>query len=1053
MFNEKRLKKIISEIRGLSRKRVSCDMEVLAHHGKTHRSFLQSKEKEDWMPFGAKDRWGLGDGHCWFRVQVVIPEAIDGMGAALVLSTGHEGEWDDRRSQFLAFVEGNPVEAMDLNHREFLLDEAVKAGQAYRVDLEGFVDAEGFFESDTPEAIPFQCILAGVDRSTEKLYYHMDVLYKSLLLMDENDVNRIEITGHLLKALDILDLRYPYTQAYYQAVEAAIEYLEREAYGKDGNGVTLTVVGHTHIDVAWLWDLEQTREKVVRSFSSMLKLLERYPQFTFMSSQPQLYQYLKEDYPDVYEKVRDAIRSGRWEAEGAMWLEADANVPSGESLVRQIIHGKTFFKQEFGIDSKILWLPDVFGYSAALPQIMKKAGIQYFMTTKISWSEYNKMPYDTFYWEGIDGARILTHFITATSDYDLNPNLTAYTGMLTPKHVKGTWERYQQKELSRNVLMAYGYGDGGGGTTPEMIETAIRFNKGIQGMAKVEFGTARSYFEQLEASVKDHAQTPAWVGELYLEFHRGTYTSMARNKRYNRKSEQLYLDAELYAVIDKHLTGSAYPAQKLHDGWETILLNQFHDILPGSSIKRVYDQSKIQYEHILEEGRKLVDGSTGGIAAKTGGRNQVVVFNSLGFDRDGVVELPIQNGLVTSIHDEFKSYPVQKLSDSWMIAWVEGVPSKGFKAFSLLNDSETQQPLSGLKVSPLGMSNEFFSITFDGHYNIVSIFDKRFGREVLKAGQTGNRLLAFEDKPYEFDAWDISIYYQSKQWEIDEVLSAEVVEEGPVRGCLEIRRRFMESVITQRIYIYSQIPVIDFDTEIDWKQEHILLKAAFPVDVHTSKATYEIQYGNVERPTHWNTSWDKAKFEVCGHKWCDLSEDGYGVSLLNDCKYGYDVKDGVMRLTLLKSATWPNPDADREQHRFVYSLYPHAGDFKAGGTVRQAYALNDPLKAVPGGDTDVNSAVSCSFVSVDQENVMIEVVKESMDGEGVIVRLYEYFNRRAACTLRFAFELKEVHECSLMEEAEASVPVTGEQSFQFEILPYEIKTFRIKASRGFLWKQ
>ncbi len=997
-----------------------------------------------WESFHPEQRWGGLDKHYWFRTEVKIPDRFENQTVIYELTTGREKDWDATNPQFLVYVNGELVQGLDVNHRDIILCEKARAGEVYAIALHAYSGMEaGLVELNSQ--------LSVLDREVEKLYYNIKVPLDVATLLGEEDERRFKTLNFLNEAVNILDLRKPFSESYHVSVREANQFLETafyEEYCGESNAIA-HCVGHTHIDVAWKWALAQTREKVVRSFSTVLNLMKQYPEYRFMSSQPQLYKFIKEDQPEVYKAIKQSVAEGKWEPEGGMWLEADCNLASGESLVRQVMFGKRFFQQEFGIDNRILWLPDVFGYSAALPQILRKSGIDYFMTTKISWNEYNKMPYDTFMWHGIDGTDILTHFITTCDFAEAEEDhRTTYNGDLIPSQVMGTWRRYQQKSLNDNVLISYGHGDGGGGPTKGMLENARRMEKGIPGCPKVKMGHSLAFFEELETKVAKNPKFPKWVGELYLEYHRGTYTSMARNKKYNRKSELMYQDAEWLSVLNKYAAQAGqYPGGQLNEGWETILLNQFHDILPGSSIKEVYEDSLEQYIKVVEDGQQLIDSASDSIVERIDLKHtSVVVFNPLGYDRSDVVTFELPDGYDDAeVYDEDgRKLAVQIVEDGKGIFFAEQVPAKGYKSFRLEKAARREQA-EPIAVDRGNLANRFFDIQLDENANIVSIFDKVNNRQVLQKGMRGNVLQAFEDKPITYDAWDINLYYQEKMWEINDVQSIEVVENGPVRACLKIERSFLDSTIVQKLYIYHDLPRIDFDNIIDWKEKQILLKTAFPVDIHTDKAAYDIQYGNVERPTHWNTSWDTARFEVCAHKWADLSEDGYGVSLMNDCKYGYDIKDGVMRLTLLKSAVEPNPDADREIHSFTYSLYPHAEDWKRAGTVSMAYALNCPMYAKVEKAHEGTLPAALSFVQTDQENVVIEVVKKAEDSDEIIVRLYECYNRRSTANLTFFKTLAGAWECDLMENNISEIDFHP-HGFEFEIKPYEIKTFKVKVS-------
>jgi alpha-mannosidase len=1001
-----------------------------------------------WRDFLPGMRWGGRDRHYWFRSDLAIPAAFQGQTLALQVATGQTKEaWDATNPQFFLYLDGTLIQGLDVNHREVIFARGGDAdgSRSYRIDLAAY---SGMLEQRSD----LEVRLVAVDEPIKEFYYDLWVPLLVAQELPENDERRQALLEVLNGAVNRLDLRKPYSEPFYASLAAAADFLRQglAALEERPEPPLATCVGHTHIDVAWLWTLAQTREKAARSFATVLKLMEEYPEYIFMSSQPQLYQFVKEDHPELYQKIAARIREGRWEAEGAMWVEADCNLASGESLVRQILFGTRFFQREFGVRNRLLWLPDVFGYSAALPQILKRSGIAYFMTTKISWNDFNKLPYDTFMWEGIDGTPVLTHFIT-TREPGAPPDshFTTYNGKLTPAALIGGWQRYQQKSLNRDILIACGYGDGGGGTTPDMLEQGRRMSRALPGCPRVRPGTAGDYFRRLEQQLAGRPDLPKWVGELYLEFHRGTYTSMARNKRYNRKSELLYQDAEFLAVLGRLLAGQSYPQAALNRGWETILLNQFHDILPGSSIKEVYEESRRQYEQIIGAGRELAGHSLEAVAkAVQLEQPAVVVFNSLSFTRSAIVlaDLDPDDSRYHSVIDATgRKRPLQRVESAGrnqVLFYAPDLPAKGYQAFPLSSEKVADPP--ELSVGPSLLENCYFRIAIDAQGNIASLFDKRNRRQVLKPGLAGNRLLAFEDKPAEYDNWNIDLYYQEKQWEIDAVEEIFVIEEGPVRGGLRIRKRFLDSVIVQDIYIYNDLPRIDFDTQIDWKESQILLKAAFPVDVHANKATYDIQFGNVERPTHWNTSWDLARFEVCAHKWADLSEAGYGVSLINDCKYGHDIKDGVIRLTLLKSGNHPNPEADRELHHFVYSLYPHPGDWREGGTVQTAYSVNVPVYAQPEPAHPGSLPATLSLLALDRENVILETVKQAEDDGGVVLRLHECYNRRNVVTLRSHLPLQRAVECNLLEEEEAELAVAGERELRLEMKPYEIKTLKLE---------
>lgn len=1025
-FIEDRISVICNELKELAFVKKEPVKGVVYKKGLYFYPYEADQSAEPWEEFDSKTmHWYGPDEHYWFRAEYTVPKSMDGKTLYLKVATQVD-HWDYAKNpQFLLFVNGQMTQGMDLNHQTVMLERCAKEGETYTIDLQGYTGvmfAELTFTMETVE----------VDETINEIYYDIVVPLQGFSRMQEDDKVRKDLRTILNNTVNLLDLRTPYSEEFYQSIEEAHNYIQKALY-EDMSGyedVIASCIGHTHIDVAWLWTVAQTREKVARSFSTVLKYMDEYPEYKFMSSQPALYQFLKERYPETYEKIKERVKEGRWEPEGGMWVEADCNLTSGESLVRQFLYGKKFFKDEFGIDSRILWLPDVFGYSGALPQIMKKSGIKYFMTTKLAWNQINKVPYDTMMWRGIDGSEIFTHLITTLgvgqSEADF---FTTYNGMLHPDAILGGWHRYQNKDINNDILIAFGYGDGGGGPTREMLETSKRMEKGIRGIPKVRQEFAGNYFEELEERVEGNKSLPVWEGELYFEYHRGTYTSMGRNKRSNRRCEQLLMDAELLEV----LTGTS-DKEEMDKIWRTVLLNQFHDILPGSSIAEVYEVTKKEYaeiesrlaEMIAEKLNLLMDG----------GQDKISVFNTLGFDRNDVVSLGDCHA--AALTDESgKIYPVQETAQG-AVAYITDIPAKGGKTLQLLDT--VKEEASRIQITENGIETPFYRISIDENGLFTSIYDKECDREVLKAGEKGNLLRMYEDKPMHYDCWDIDMYYSEKYWDAEKADKIQWTEEGPVRATLEIQRTISNSVIKQKIHFYADSRRIDFSTWVDWKEHQHLLKVHFPVNIHSDEATFEVQFGNLKRKIHGNTSWDEARFESCGQKWMDISEGHYGVSLLNDCKYGYSAKDSNIALTLIKSGIEPNKTADQEEHVFTYALYPHKEMWSAAGTVQEAYKLNQPAYATKGELKNTGK----SFISTDKDNIIIETVKPAENGDGIIVRLYDCENSLTKATLNFAEGMLEsVEECNLMEEKEADIEACG-NSFTVSVKPYEIKTYRVR---------
>ncbi|MEH7273951.1 alpha-mannosidase [Neobacillus vireti] len=979
------------------------------------------------------DYWKGRDRYIWLHADVDCHLPISSKQVVGLFSFGKTGGGNNSGFESLLFVNGKPYQGVDSNHEEVLFDEQTGNGPI-RLDFRLWSGLEG---GGTPVENEFKMEMAKIgwlDTRVDNLYYTLLAGYEVLKETNEADPNYSVLKQLLQDALHEINWTEPGSAEFYESCyEAETRLTEALQAIEKTSDITIHTVGHTHIDVAWLWRLRNTREKSARSFSTVLHLMKQFPEYLFLQTQPQLYDYIKTDYPEIYEQMKARIAEGQWEAGGAMWLEADCNIPSGESLVRQILHGKNFYKEEFGVDCTYLWLPDVFGYSWALPQILTKSGIKTMMTTKISWNQYNRMPHDTFYWKGIDGSEILTHFITTPEPWN-GPDSWFYTynGFITAKTVKGAWTAYRDKDLSKDLLLSYGYGDGGGGVNRHMLEMRRRLDQ-MPGMPNVKTSTAGEFFEKLHQNVADSkGYIHKWDGELYLEYHRGTYTSQAFMKKFNRKLELLYRRAEFLSswLSEKGVwLGDA----ELKDGWKIILRNQFHDIIPGSSIHEVYEDAREEYAEALEIVQqvetKIVENGV------DQADRSVVVFNSTH-----------QTGQRNVFISQFADFPAgvwtdesgtvlpsQKRHDGWLVA-VNALPSFGAKQLTF-EPADAASETANFMYHDRKLETPFYEVEWNEFGQLTKIYDKEAERHVLAEGQNGNVLQIFEDKPLAHDAWDIDLFYQEKMEEIRDIATFEVAENGELAFSILVTWKYHHSHISQRIVFYQNDRRIDFETNVDWHEKRRLLKASFPVDIRATEATYDIQYGNVKRPTHWNTSWDMAKFETVGHQWADLSEPDYGVSLLNDSKYGYDIKENVMRLTLLKSAIHPDPQADQGQHSFTYSLYPHSGDWRRGRTVEKAWDLNDPITAVEGKWTK-----EASFLDTNSDHVWFDAVKPAYDGNGIIVRLHEYEGRRGKVTVDVGKNITSWVETNLMEEAVADV---CHLPIEFEIKPYEIKTIRI----------
>ncbi len=960
---------------------------------------------ENFVPFKSGDEWGFGsDQHAWFHFELDIPEHMRNRPVQLIIRSDFE-KWVGTTPQFMLYVDGVYHQGMDTQHTFFNLDTSEK----FNFDI--YVYA---YTSIHIKKAKFFAEIRNVNIGAEALAYDIEVPFNALNFLSDTGADYANILRHLDKAVSMLDLYELGSDDYFASVERARKYMQDEFYGKfcGRSSANVACVGHTHIDYAWLWTISQTKEKVQRSFATVLELMERYPNYKFMSSQPLLYRDFKENAPELYEKIKERIREGRWECEGAMWVEADCNLTSGESLIRQLIYGKRFFREEFGKESRVLWLPDVFGYSAALPQILRKCGVDWFVTSKISWNDSNMMPYDTFSWQGIDGTAVNTYFLTAQKERDVPVQYCTYNADLTTSMIAGTWHRYQQKNLNNEAMITYGYGDGGGGPSIPHLETAERLKYGIPGVPSITYDNPTEFLGRLEKNIENNPLLPKWQGELYLEYHRGTYTSIAKMKRNNRKSEFLYQNAEWLASMGRALCGKAFPKASLREGWEEILKNQFHDIIPGSSVAPVYDDADRDYVKIKAIANDIIADNVKNIADNISESNGYVIFNPNAFDTDGYVEIDGKT------------------------AFVKNIPAKGYVATT---DIKTD---NNIMIGERMAETSKLLVTFDEAYQITSIYDKENDRELIKKGSVGNEIRVYPDHPDCYDNWEWQEYSLEEYKTITALSSVETIDDGARKG-IKLVRPFMDSTITQTIWFYDKESKIDFDTVADWHRNHLMVKAAFGVDINSGKATYEIQYGNIERPNHKNTSWDRAKFEVCAHKYADLSDGGYGVSLMNDCKYGYDIHDGVMQLSLFKSGTYPSKGVDHGEIPFVYSLYLHKGTFAESDTIKQAYLLNNPLFAVKASGTESSLPERYSMVSCDKANVLCDVIKEAEEGTETVLRLYECKNIRTKATIKLGFDAKKCYLCDMLEREISELEI-NDGSVKLDLSGFEIVTLKLK---------
>jgi alpha-mannosidase len=721
----------------------------------------------------------------------------------------------------------------------------------------------------------------------------------------------------------------------------------------------LAAIGHGHIDTAWLWPLAETYRKALRTFSSQLRYMDDYPEYRFACSQAQQYAWIKERNPELWERLRAAVERGQFVPVGGSWIEPDCNLPSGESLVRQFLYGQRWFEREFGRRHREFWSPDAFGYAGQLPQILREAGITRFLTQKLSWNRFNRPEHQTLVWQGDDGSEVLAHY----------PPADTYNSVADVPELLKVAREYRDHDHARTSLLVFGYGDGGGGPTKDMLET-LRRAADLQGLPRTAQRTSEEFFDALEA---DGGDRPVVAGELYFEYHRGVYTSQARTKRGNRRGEQALHDAEFLACLRP-----GYPREELDRLWKLLLLQQFHDILPGSSIQLVYEDAE----------RDLAAVEAGANALAGAGETLV---NTVGCARRDVV------------------------GD----ALYEAAP------FGM---ARVVEPGDEVSADGLTLENAHLRVRLSEDGTVESVLHKASGREALAA--PGNRLELYEDRPVAFDAWDIDPsaletrrdFAPATSWSTSSTpLRAEITFERPS--------------LTQVVRLDAGSRRLEFHTTIDWHEEHTLLKVCFPLAVHARNATYEMPFGHAVRPTHWSTSWDRARYEVPGHRWADLSEHGFGVALLNDCKYGWSCYGNELRLSLLRSPRSPDPEADIGRHEFAYALVPHAGGWREAGIVGEAVCFNAPLRTTSG-------AVPESFASVDDPNLVIDTIKRAEDSDALVLRLFEAHGARGRALLRVGERFSSARRANALEDDGAALDVEGD-AVLIPYRPHEILTIKL----------
>jgi alpha-mannosidase len=956
------------------------------------------------------DKWGDLFDCAWFCFRGRVPDEAAGQPVVLLLDVnGEMCVVDAAGVPVRGLTSGSPVFELAMGQpgkRVLPLSPAAEGGEP----IEVWADAgcNDLFGNLIGNGTVKEASVAICHEETRGLYYDFEVLLDSVTVLAPQSARHQQILVALNDAAHLL--RGEFSPETVRAARALLA----PALAKRGGDPSLRIsaLGHAHMDLGWLWPIRETKRKGARTFATVLRNMARYGDYVFSASQAQLFHWMKESYPALYAGIRQRVLEGRIEPQGALWVECDTNLTSGESLVRQLLHGHRFFRDEFSADVRYVWLPDTFGYSAALPQILRRAGMRYFSTQKLSWSLINTFPHHSFRWQGIDGSQVLVHML---------PEET-YNSSAAPRAVGKIEANYRDKGVSDRALLVFGIGDGGGGPGEEHLERLARLGD-FAGLSPVKQETTAAFFEQWS---KDASRFATWAGELYLERHEGTLTTHGRNKRYNRRMEQALRELEWLAAWAELACGFPYPTSRLDAIWKEVLLYQFHDILPGSSIKRVYDETTPRYEALLAEVAALIAERQRALAdcIETAGMEKpVVVFNSLSWERC----------------EWFR------LTAGWRRV---AVPALGYTVMDAAGAGET---IPDVYAAADRLENDRLRVRFDQEGAIVSIYDKLAEREAVAAGESANRLAVYRDPG---DPWDFPMDYAESAPRYMELVASEAHLDGP-RAVLTQTYRLGHSVVVQEISLTAGSSLLVFATRANWRERGTMLRVAFPVAVQADEATYEIQFGHVRRPTHRNTTWDLARDEVAGHKWVDLSQRDYGIALLNDCKYGHKIKGHVIDLDLIRSVPYPGPQlvrdedvpigephhgyTDQEDHEFRYALYPHAGGPVTSGVIRAAYEFNIPLHAITTQTHAGNRPAADSFLHITAENVIVEAVKRAEDGSGVIVRLYEAAQAGTRTTVDFHFPVQTVAETNLLEEDGRPLALQ-DGAVVLELRPFEIKT-------------
>ena len=1005
-----------------------------------------------WIPLKVDEKWTTGPRV--LRQTIDIPDkfngyAVQGGRIRLDLNVGSDGPL-----VLSVFSNGSLVyHGNEDEQQPILLTENAQVGQKFVIAIR--VDAD----TVSTRIVRSQLLLeSGANRPDPGLL-RMQILAARPLISAYGEGRRVR-EAQLKTAVQAIDLS-ALDQGDQSAFDASLRASQTklEVLRPWLQQFTIRAIGNSHIDMAWLWPWTETVEVVRNTFQSVLDLMREYPDFKFTMSSARTYEWIEEKYPAMFHEIEQRVKEGRWEVVGGMWVEPDLNMPAGESLVRQILVGKRYFQQKFGVDIKIGWNPDSFGYNWQLPQIYKKSGMDYFVTQKLIWAhEFTYFPYKMFWWEAPDGSRLLTYFPHDYAEGIEGSHIAADLAEWAPA-IYG-----QNTAIGPETMHLYGVGDHGGGPTRTMLDNAAQLMSPNVVYPKFEFGTAQGFFDDLQKKLP-RMTVPTWKDELYFEYHRGVFTTQAETKRRIRRNEEAMLNAEKFSSVAM-LYGRPYPQDELNQAWKNLLFDHFHDIMPGSGIAVNYLEAKRNLEDVNRVATEATQGALGDITARIntqGSGVPVVVFNSLSWPQTEVIEneaqFPAPAKQIEVVDSSGKPAQAQLLSidpqtHRAKLLLLASTPAFGYQTYFVRAAVKPSAIAHPVKASPDSLENEFIRVKVDPQTGcMTSLFDKRTNTEALAPAETdsggpkdrvcGNLLQAFVDKPKRWDAWNIDADFENQRTDLMKADEVKLIENGPLRAVLRVKQHFQNSSFIQDITMYAGVPRVDVNMQADWHEKHILLKVAFPLSAHNDRATFEIPYGSIQRPTTRNTPAEKAKFEVPALRWADLSDAKTGFSLLNNSKYGYDAKGNVLRLSLLRSPEWPDPHADEGHHAFTYSLYPHAGSWRDAQTIRRGYELNYGLSAMQVSHHEGTLPGQHSFLQLQAENVVLTAVKSAEDNDGMVLRFYEWAGKEGDVTVQLPPGAKSASETDLMERATGALVIQN-GSTTIHTKPYEIKTLKVQ---------